>query len=200
VEHDPAGAGQERRGGFFRPTCGNARPRGDDEPDARDEQGTAGAECDGRGGGGDGNGEQETQGADGDGFMKKSAARVNLTVGRALAAAVLFIFAIVGSSCGQKHARFAPPPDPPEPPEGEGWFCFHATTPHRLSLCKRDRDACMRARTSTVADKIVEEEVPVSATAITAPTHALAQAEPVEDDAPEGSDAPPEASGQFLSS
>lgn len=52
----------------------------------------------------------------------------------------------LGVGCGSNRPRFAPPEDEPEPPEGEEWFCFHATTLHHVSVCKREVQRCEKTR------------------------------------------------------
>jgi hypothetical protein len=115
------------------------------------------------------------------------------------AAIILIVLASIGFACGSKRAKYAPPSDPPEPPDGEGWYCFHATSPHAISACKRDRVACDKARASYAADKTEMEEVSGKATSIapvSVPKRFLATPIDEEKNEIEGDDAPPESEQQ----
>lgn len=75
-------------------------------------------------------------------------------------AAFFLMLASVGLCCSPSRARFAPPEGSPEPPDGEGWFCSHATTPHEVSWCKREREACDKYRARMIKEKLEFFEVP----------------------------------------
>jgi hypothetical protein len=112
------------------------------------------------------------------------------------AAIILIVLVSIGFACGSKRAKYAPPSDPPEPPDGEGWYCFHATSPHAVSACKRDRAACDKVRASYAADKTEMEEVSGKATSIApAPVAKGFLAAPIdeENDEMKGEGEPPEA-------
>ncbi|TKD09450.1 hypothetical protein [Polyangium fumosum] len=75
-------------------------------------------------------------------------------------AALSLVLSVAGLCCGPSRARFAPPAGAPEPPDGEVWFCAHAITPHDVSWCKRERDACETYRTNMIKAKREFLEVP----------------------------------------
>lgn len=72
---------------------------------------------------------------------------------------MVFLLA-VAPDCASKHARYGRPMGAPEPPDGEGWYCFHSTSPHAISVCKRDVEACDKSLAQHRADKTKIEEIP----------------------------------------
>lgn len=73
-------------------------------------------------------------------------------------AGVLGGLGLVALACAGSRPKFAPPEDAPAFPEGDGWYCFHAFTPHHASVCKRELDKCTKVRASVVASKTALEE------------------------------------------
>lgn len=71
----------------------------------------------------------------------------------------LFMLGSSSLECGPKWAKYAPPADEPTPPAGQDWYCFHATSPHAISVCKRERDECEKVRKKYAADTSEMEEV-----------------------------------------
>ena len=73
----------------------------------------------------------------------------------------LLVLTLAGAAlgCSPSRARHAPPEGSPQPPDGEGWFCAHATTPHHVSWCTRERKACEKYRAEMVKAKRAFEEV-----------------------------------------
>jgi len=73
--------------------------------------------------------------------------------------ALAFLLGCALLSCGKSRAKYAPPDGEPEPPEGKGWYCFHATSPHNISVCTRKSEHCQEILGVMRTDKEKEREV-----------------------------------------
>lgn len=117
-------------------------------------------------------------------------------------ATLVLVIAAIGAGCIGKRAKFAPPSDAPEPPPGNGWYCFHATTPHAISSCSRDMKTCTRVHKAYAVDKTEKTEGTPEKPRTEVPVHGAGAflATPGEDDELERNDEPaqPE-SGEALS-